>query len=553
MVQLPEEKLRELRMKEAEELAQVLSKRYGIPYLDLSKSSIEVDALKLVPEEKARRAKLAVFQRSGKTLQVAVMSPNPDYTQRVIKELEKNGYKVNLYLVSETSLERAWQRYHEVKKHVEIPHGIVEVSEEKMRQFMRDAGNLDGIKKLFDEIIGGSKKQRNISDLLEIILAGAVSSEASDIHIEPQEKNVRLRLRLDGVLHDVVFFDKKVFPLLLSRIKLVSGLKLNIHNKAQDGRFSIHLQDIEVEVRVSVIPENYGETIVMRILNPKSISVPLEELGMQKNLYDVVVKEIQKPNGMLLTTGPTGSGKTTTLYAFLRKIYSPDIKIITLEDPIEYHLEGIIQTQVDKGKGYTFANGLRAILRQDPDVIMVGEIRDLETAKIAVNAALTGHFVFSTLHTNNAAGTIPRLIDIGVNPAIIPAALNVSMAQRLVRKLCNNCKEQYEPSEEERQIVERVVEGFPKNYPKPDISKLSLWRARGCEKCSGIGYKGRIGVFEAILIDEKIERLVINRPSENDIFEAAKGQGILRMAQDGILKVLEGITSLKELQRVVEL
>jgi type IV pilus assembly protein PilB len=433
-----------------------------------------------------------------------------------------------------------------VPEYTELSKGIVDVSSQKMEEFMAQEKTFEDLKNIFSLAVG-SKKDRKISELLEIILAGAISADASDIHIEPQEKQIRLRFRLDGVLNDIFFFEYNVYNLLLSRVKLVSGLKLNIHDQAQDGRFSIHLRETEVEVRTSVIPENYGESIVLRVLNPKSISVPFEELGIEKHLQEILIKEIKKPNGMILTTGPAGSGKTTTLYAFLKKLYTPEIKIITLEDPIEYHLKGIMQTQVEEDKGYTFSNGLRSILRQDPDVIMVGEIRDLETAKIAMNSALTGHLVLSTLHTNDAAGTIPRLIDLGVNPNIIAPAINVAMAQRLLRKLCNNCKEKYEPKKEELEIIKKY------NPPTDGTEVKYLYKAKGCSSCNNIGYKGRIGVFEAILIDEKIENLILQKPSETDILKAAKDQGILNMQQDGILKALNGITSFEELQRVVEL
>lgn len=533
-----EEKLKEMREREIEDLAKILAPKYKLPYLDLSRMTIDLDALKIVPETKAKEAKLAVFQKIGQKLQIAIQSPNLDAGRYLIKELEEKGFQVKLYMVSETSLARAWKRYAEVPEYLEASKGVVDVSSEKLEEFIKEAKTIDDLKNIFSSATG-SKRGKKISEVLEIILAGAISADASDVHIEPQEKQIRLRLRMDGVLHDILFFEYNVYNLLLSRIKLVSGLKLNIHNQSQDGRFSIRIKETEVEVRTSVIPGNYGESIVLRVLNPKSIAVPFEELGIGKKLMEIISQELKKPNGMILTTGPTGSGKTTTLYAFLKKLYTPEIKIITLEDPIEYHLTGIIQTQVEEEADYTFSNGLRAILRQDPDVIMVGEIRDLETAKIAMNSALTGHLVLSTLHTNNASGTIPRLIDLGVNPNIIAPAINVAMAQRLVRKLCSKCKEEYEPSKEEKEIIKKEVK--------------YLYRAKGCDSCNNIGYKGRIGVFEAILIDDKIEALILKKPSEGEVLKMAEGQGILNMKQDGILKVLNGITSLDELQRVVEL
>lgn len=547
-----QEKIEEMREKEAEDLAQILAKKYKLPYLDLSRVTIDLDALKLAPEEQAKKGRFAVFQKTGKQIQVAVQSPNVEEANFALKELKQKGFKPTVYMVSETSLQRAWKRYAEVPEYIESSRGIIEVSEEKLQEFIKQAKTTEELKNIFNTNIA-SGKDRKISELLEILLAGAISSDASDIHLEPQEKEIRFRLRIDGVLHDIFFFDYKVYNLLLSRIKLVSGLKLNIHNQAQDGRFSIHMEDAEVEVRVSVIPENYGESIVMRILNPKTISVTLENLGIDKKLLDILIKEIKKPNGMILTTGPTGSGKTSTLYAFLKKIYTSEIKIITLEDPVEYHLKGIIQTQVEEGKGYTFSEGLRSILRQDPDVIMVGEIRDLETAKIALNASLTGHLVLSTLHTNNAAGTIPRLIDLGINPNIIAPAVNVSMAQRLLRKLCDKCKEEISPNDEEKNIIKNIINDFPEGYEKPDTENFHLWKAKGCEVCNSIGYKGRIGIFEAILVDEKLEPLILQRPGETEILKAAKTQGILDMKQDGILKVLNSTTSLDELERVIGL
>ena len=370
--------------------------------------TIDIDALKILAEEEARGGKLAVFQKAGQKLQVAIESPNPEATQKALRNLQEKGYKINTFMVSEESLARAWKRYSEVPEYEETLRGVIDVSSEKLDEFLKQTSTIEELKNLF-VTSATTQKNRKISEVLEIILAGALSSDASDIHIEPQEKQVRLRFRLDGVLHDILLFDYKIYNLILSRIKLVSGLKLNVRNQAQDGRFSIKAKEEEIAVRTSVIPETYGESIVLRILNPKSIAIAFEELGIDKNLMAILAKELSKPNGMILTTGPTGSGKTTTLYAFLRKIYTPETKIITLEDPVEYHLPNIVQTQVEEAIGYSFSAGLRSILRQDPDIIMVGEIRDLETAKTAINSALTGHLVLSTLHTNNAAGTIPPL------------------------------------------------------------------------------------------------------------------------------------------------
>src|SRR6185312_8172214 len=443
MVQFDEERQDErldyLRKKEEESLASTLSERYGVPYLDLASHPINIDALRLIKEDDARAAEVAIFDVTDKKVAVALLSPDNPKAIAVVEDLKTRGYEPEIYMVSHQSLNKVWDRYKDLSYSFETKAGALDISNEEILDIMKKVEKLPDIEKLIQEVLS-QKKAYRVSKILEIILAGAIALKASDVHIEPSEESVRLRYRLDGVLTDILTFDTETFQLLLSRIKLVSNLKLNIKEKAQDGRFSIKLSGTETEVRTSLLPGPNGESIVLRILVPDSINVPLEKLGIHPRLLEVLNKEINKPNGMILTTGPTGSGKTTTLYAFLKKVYTPDIKVITIENPIEYHLKGIVQTQTDEEKGYTFAEGLRSALRQDPDVIMVGEIRDNETAETAVNAALTGHLVFSTLHTNNAAGAFPRLLDLGVNPKVVSSALNVTIAQRLVRVLCPDCK-----------------------------------------------------------------------------------------------------------------
>jgi type II secretory ATPase GspE/PulE/Tfp pilus assembly ATPase PilB-like protein len=330
-------------------------------------------------------------------------------------------------------------------------------------------------------------------------------------------------------------------------------MKLNVKEKAQDGRFTIMLGDADIEIRASIIPGGYGESAVLRVLNPNEIAQSLEDLGINERLLKAIMHELKKPNGMILNTGPTGSGKTTTLYAFIKKIHTPDIKIITIENPIEYHLPGIVQTQTDDEKGYTFLEGLRSALRQDPDIIMVGEIRDSETAEVAINSALTGHLVFSTLHTNNAAGTYPRLIDLGVNPKVITSAINLSMAQRLVRKLCENCKKKQGLDERGKNIIKNVLDGIGDKSYLESVDLDNTYIPVGCEKCNNTGYKGRTGIYEGIISDEKIENVVKDNPSEREINKIAKEQGLLNMQEDGVIKILKGITSLEELERVVGL
>jgi type IV pilus assembly protein PilB len=543
-------KIQTLYKQEEEDLAQLLSQRYGVPYIDLSAVPINTDALRLINEETARANKVAAFGILGKKLQVATFAPQRDETKMILKQLEDKGYTVLPFMASTASLDKAWGRYKDLSFAFETKAGSLDISSEDIEEFLKKVQSIDDISKLIQEALSLKKTYRT-SRLLSIIMAGALSTKASDIHIEPEEGYTRLRYRLDGVLINILQFDKDSYGLLLSRIKLLSNLKLNVKESAQDGRFSVKIYQDDIEIRTSILPGAYGESIVLRILNPRSISVPMEELGIPPRLLKILEHEIRKPNGMILTTGPTGSGKTTSLYAFLRKVHTPEIKIITIEDPIEYHLPGIVQTQVENKKGYTFAAGLRSALRQDPDVIMVGEIRDEETAEIAINASLTGHLVFSTLHTNNAAGAFPRLIDLGINPKVMTSAITMAMAQRLVRKLCAKCRKESPISPEKSKIIKQIIDSLPKDQGY--TGELKNFEAVGCAECNNTGYKGRIGIYEAVKTDEAVENIILDNPSEREIRKAARPQGILTMSQDGIVKVLTGITSLDELERVVDL
>ena len=550
-------KVTEFRLQEEESLASVLATaRYNIPYVDLSATTIQNEALRLITEAEARRIFVAPFKIFGKEAHVAVLTPEGDDTKSYLDDLARKGYTVLPYMTSHASLERAWARYKEISFAQESRRGGLDVSSETLEELRKQIKTLDDVKTIVDEIMSKNESHAT-SHLLEVILAGAISLQVSDVHIEPEEERMRVRYRLDGVLQDILFLSPKIYHLLNSRIKLVAGMKLTITTKAQDGRFSIFLDGIEISMRTSTVPGEYGESIVMRILDPKSIQVDLANMGIEPRLFTVIDREIKKPNGLILITGPTGSGKTTTLYAFLRKIYSPEIKMITIEDPVEYHLAGITQTQIENG--YNFLDGLRAALRQDPDVLMVGEIRDPETAAIAVESALTGHIVFSTLHTNNAAGVIPRLIDLQVNPKILVSALSLSIAQRLVRKLCTVCKVERPGTEAEIALLKKILKGAGdagKNleaYSLKADQDIHLYTAPGCPACSGTGFKGRMGIFEAILTDEEIEKIIPTNPSEREIKKVANKQGIFNMQEDGVVKILSGITSIEEVQSVVDL
>lgn len=384
---------------------------------------------------------------------------------------------------------------------------------------------------------------------MELIFAGALALRASDIHIEPEQTAIRLRYRFDGVLHDIVDLDPYIYERMMSRMKLLSGMILNAKKIAQDGRFTFETGEKEVEIRSSIIPGSFGESIVMRVLDPSVASFSMDNLRLNKQIKEAIISQIKKPNGLIVTTGPTGSGKTTALYAFLREAHNEGVKIITIENPVEYKIEGIVQTQVDGD--YTFAAGLRAVLRQDPDIIMVGEVRDNEVAETAIHAAQTGHLVFTTLHTNSAAAGFPRLIDLGVDSRIFGTSINIMLGQRLVRILCEACKQDYPASAHERAIVTSVLAHHP--FPPTIPQALTLYKSVGCEKCGETGYKGRAGIFEGIIMDEAVEEAVLRDPREHIILEAAKPQKIPSMLEDGIEKVLLGITSMDELQRVIEL
>lgn len=548
------QQLKQMKQDEDERLVMMLSDKYSIPYINLSTISINTDALRLLNQEEAKKSECVIFDIVGKKIHLAIYNPSNTGIEETVDGLKRKGYEVIFHITSRYSLEKAYSLYKDLSFAVETEAGSLDISDNEIEDLVKKTENLDDIKKFIDEALK-EKKSHKLSKLLAVLMAGGLATKASDIHIEAEDSYSKLRYRIDGVLIEAAQFDMETYQSLLSRLKLLSGLKLNIKDSAQDGRFTIKIYTTDIEIRVSMIPGSYGESIVMRILNPKSISSGLEELGMSKKLYDVVMREINRPNGMILLTGPTGSGKTTTLYAFLKKTMTPEFKIITIEDPVEYHLPGIVQTQVDEKKGYTFGEGLRSIVRQDPDIILVGEIRDSETAQTAIQASLTGHLVFSTLHTNNAAGTFIRLIDLGADPKTLTSSLHLAIAQRLVRTLCPKCRQLKDVDDRQRKILEDTansLEGYEEREEIKEIPK-QLYAAIGCSECNNTGYKGRIGVHEGILSTEKIEQIVSSNPSEREIKEAALEQKLLTMKQDGVLKILQGITTLDELERIVDI
>jgi len=542
-------KLSEMHAREEEDVVQILSEKYGIPYVDLSLKEVDNDALRTIQEAQAREAEAAAFARVAHELSLAIHNPNNPALTKLISDLTGRGFKLKEFLVSKRSLEKAFARYSDLSLATESKAGIFTVAPATLAKLTRQNGTHAAFGAELDTA-AAAKSLDHVSYVFEVILAGAFALRASDIHFEPETEKTRLRLRVDGLLTDIHFFDPKTYHQLNSRIKLLSGVKLNVANRAQDGRFSVAREDGQVEMRVSFIPGNYGESIVLRILDPKATKVSYKELGIHPKLLARLETEIRRSNGMLLTTGPTGSGKTTTLYSFLREIHSPEIKIITIEDPIEYHLDGIVQTQV-AGTKYTFAEGLKSIVRQDPDIIMVGEIRDGETADIAIQAALTGHFVFSTLHTNDAAGTFPRLCDLGADPKSFGSAVTVSMAQRLVRTLDPDKKKERPLTDAEKKMIANVFEPLADKTLIPEKIE-TVWEPSPANE-EETGYKGRIGLYEAIFMNDELATLLRDNPPANEIAKLAAKQGYLMMAQDGILKALAGVTSLSEVAATIDL
>ncbi|MDP3741114.1 MAG: GspE/PulE family protein [bacterium] len=513
----------------------------GFPYFDLTGFPIDEMTLSLIPKEQAEAIKAIPFFREGPAVRIGVVDPTDKTLASFLSELEKKKYQIEIYLISETSFHNALQQYRKVLTvSPAIQHELTISTGEEV---------LNRLKGLPQE--GEKLNEITASEFVDLIIGAAVTMRSSDIHLEPEKKDIKIRFRVDGVLQDMIVLPVNLIHMLMSRLKLLSGLKLNV-STPQDGRFAVKWGSRNLDMRVSALPSTHGESIVMRILGIQDVGFEIEKLGLKGRALEAVHGELKKPNGMILTTGPTGSGKTTTLYGFLNFLNRPGVKIVTLEDPVEYQLEGIIQTPVGKNSGMDFAQGLRSILRQDPDIVMIGEIRDFQTAETAAQAALTGHVVLSTLHTNDAAGAIPRLLDLGVKPVTLAPALTCLIAQRLLRRICDDCKESYQPVHEELQRVKIILSQIsPKSGIKiPEI--LKFYRSRGCKECHNLGYKGRTGVFEVFVVNDSIQDLIYKQASTHEIKKAALDQGMLTMQQDGMLKAIEGLTDLSEVWRVTE-
>jgi type IV pilus assembly protein PilB len=540
------DKLSNLQDSDEEAKTAALAEESGVPYINLFEFPVSNEALQTVTQKASQDNNVVCFVNTGEELRFGTTEPKNEELTKIVRALEESLHATGkIYLISERSLAKRLAQYDKIPKYKKPVQGV-EMTEEELDKFKDIAKDFT---KLSEQI-----QKVNMTDMVTLIMAGAIQASASDIHIEAEEEDVKVRYRVDGVLHDTAEIEKKQWPKVISRIKLLAGVKMNIVDKPQDGRITIKLTDDRIDLRVSTLPTTWGESVVMRLLKSSAASLEFEQLGVLGQAKEDLLREVERPNGMIITTGPTGSGKTTTLYAILNKLNTEETKIITLEDPVEYKLKGINQSQIDHSKGYSFADGLRSILRQDPDIVMVGEMRDLETADTAINAALTGHLVISTIHTNSAAGAVPRFLAMNVKPFLLAPALNVIMGQRLVRRVCEKCKEELKVDEKDMKRISKLLAEIPEDHPdRPDTSNMKFVKGKGCDACNGLGYKGRIGIYEIMAMTPEIEKIILGgKVSEFDMKKIAVENGMLTMVQDGINKALQGITSIEEVFRVSE-
>ncbi len=531
-----------------EELYSAYAEAKGYRFIDLKDTTIRQDILEQVPEPIALNHEIIAFDTSRNIIKLAGLDPGNLQIQEFIKK--KANLEPEVYLTTPSSFRKLFKQYH---KSLQTEF---ENLAEKHQKKLKD-GKEESAEKL-EELASDLPVVRIIDSMLEY----AIFQEASDVHIEPAENEMIVRMRVDGLLRNIMTLPKKIQPGLVARIKILSNLKLDEHRLPQDGRFKIKNDEYKISFRVSIIPVYDGEKVVLRLLNESGKILTLEQLGFQKSALETLKRNISKPHGMILVTGPTGSGKTTSLYTVLNILNKPEVNITTIEDPIEYHMPRINQSQVNPKIGYTFASGLRSFLRQDPDVILVGEIRDEETAEIAVNAAMTGHLVLSTLHTNDAATTLPRLQDMNVPPFLVATTANVIVAQRLVRRICMDCIYSYKLdkpglTEIEQQfdipnLLSILSDAGSIANKKISLQSLLFYKGKGCNKCNNTGYKGRIGIYEVLEITQEIAQLIIRKASAKEIHDAAVKAGMITVSQDGFIKAKNGITTIEEVMRVTK-
>jgi len=527
------------------ELLKIKSRIYQLPIVELSGVEVNRELLNYIPEEIINFYKVIPFAKEDSILRVGIINPeNIDALEALKFIAAEKELTLEKYLVSYKDFETFYRGFKTLTMEVgKALESLAEEISEKELKITEETGGLEEI-----------TAEAPVTRIVAIIVKHAVENRASDIHIEPFETKIRLRFRIDGLLQTVLSLPLRLLSALVTRIKILADLKIDETRLPQDGRFSTKVGDRRVDFRVSTFPTRNGEKVVLRILDPLVGNIKLTDLGLEGRSLDLVRENMVKPFGEILITGPTGSGKSTTLAAVLREINDEEVNIVTLEDPIEYYIEGINQSQVHEEIGYTFASGLRHILRQDPDIIMVGEIRDKETAQLATQAALTGHVVLSTLHTNDTIGVIPRLIDMGVEKYLIAPTLNLAVAQRLLRRLCPSCKKKVKANAAEEHIIKQALEKMPpavqKEFPK---SNFEIYKSGpGCKECHGKAFKGRIGIFETLAMTDELENIILTNLSEGELRKEAKRQGMLTMFQDGIIKVLHGVTSLEELLTVAQ-
>ena len=541
-----EELILEKRIVSEDFLFGLKSEALKIPLKKVYPEDVPLSVLELIPEDSAKYYQIIPLFKKDKTLEVGMVYPEDIKTREALEFLarrQKLSYRV--FLITLTDFKNILKKYRTLRG--EVTRALEELETELKEE--RIEARIVPITE-FERVA----EEAPISKVVAVLLRHAVDGSASDIHIEPTKEKIRIRFRLNGILHASIFLPLRILPAIISRIKILSNLKIDETRIPQDGRFTAKIGGRDIDFRVSTFPTALGEKAALRILDPTRALADIKDLGISERNLKIIEKTIIKPYGMILVAGPTGSGKTTTLYAVLRILNKEGINVMTLEDPIEYFIEGVIQSQVRPEIGYEFATGLRSMLRQDPDILMVGEIRDEDTASLAIHSALTGHILLSTIHTANAMGVIPRLIDLGIKPYLIPPAFSVAIAQRLIRSLCPDCKNKIKPKKEIRDLILAEVENMPQAVRKGvDLSKpFFVFEAAGCKKCSNTGYASRTGVFEVLEMTPTLAEITIKEPSEIKIEEEAKRQGMVTMKQDGILKALQGISSVEEVLRMAE-
>lgn len=521
------------------------SESLKIPLKEVEAEKVPLETLELIPEETAKYYQMMPLLKTDKILEIGMVYPEDFKAQEALKFLSRQGkisYKV--LLITPTTFKNLLNQYRTLKR--EVGKALEELETEMKTETRVEGKGVAEFERLAEEA--------PITKIVAVVLRHAVEGGASDIHIEPTRQRLRVRFRLLGDLYSSIFLPMRIHPAVISRIKILSGLKIDETRVPQDGRFSTKVDNKSIDFRVSTFPTTLGEKAALRVLDPSTGLKTFEELGLGGSNLEILKETLSKPFGLILSTGPTGSGKTTTLYAALQTLNKEKVNIVTLENPVEYFIEGINQSQVRPDIDYDFSTGLRYVLRQDPDVIMVGEVRDEETASLVIHAALTGHIVLSTLHTSNALGVIPRLIDMGVKPYLIPPTLKLALSQRLVRRLCDKCKTKVIPSPDVKKIIQKELDSLPADIKKSleVLKDITVYEPKGCKECNETGFSGRIGVFEVLKITDEISQIILKDPAGMKLEKAAKEQGMITMMQDGIIKVLGGVTSVEEVLRVAE-